>query len=204
MAHGGDEGQLVDESALAHGHDDEDLMAIGGDFRRPAAAGQAHLGLVIIADHGGVEIGEAINLRAAQKAHGHAPALQPVAEHLGHRHGGQRGVAQFAIADGERQHIGLGGDGAGFVDQRDLRRMGVAREIAGGRGGADAHEAHILVAQGAGGGDGHHLVGGIGNAHHAALPPAWTAKASGPLLMTFSSIQARKPSRSREILSQAM
>jgi len=50
--------------------------------------------------------------------------LAAIAEHFRHRHGGERGVAQFAVADRERQDGGFGGDGAGLVDQRDARRMG--------------------------------------------------------------------------------
>ena len=124
VAERGDEVELLDEAARRLAHDDEDLAAGGGDLRRAAAAGQPHLRLVVGADHRGVEVGEAVDLRAAEEADGDAPALQPVAEHLRHRDGGQRGVAQFAVADRQRQHVGLGGDGAGLVDQRDVRARG--------------------------------------------------------------------------------
>ena len=115
-------------------HDDEDLAAGGRDLRRAAAARQPHLRLVVGADHGGVEVGEAVDLRAAEEADGDAPALQPVAEHLRHRHGGERGLAQLAVADRQRQHVGLGADGAGFVDQRDAGRMREPREVAAADG----------------------------------------------------------------------
>src|SRR5262249_49473295 len=89
----------------------------------PPPPGSRGFGLVVGTNHRGVEVGEAIDLRATEEADGEAPALQPVAEHFRHRHGGERGVAQFAVADRERQHVGFGGDRAGFVDQRDVGRM---------------------------------------------------------------------------------
>ena len=173
------------------------------DLRRAAAARQPHLRLVVGADHRGVEIGEAVDLRAAEEADGHAPALQPVAEHLRHRHRGERGLAQFAVADRERQHVGLGGDGAGFVDQRDVGRMREPREVAGRRRHADADEADVVVAQRARRRDRHHLVGlVVGHAHAAFALRRRTcaAKASGPCSSTFSFIQARNVSRSRAIV----
>ena len=158
VADRGDEIELVDEAALALRHDDENLAAGGGDLRRAAAAGQPHLRLVVGADHRGVEIGVFVDLRAAEKADLDAAALQPVAEHFRHRHRRQRGLAQFAVADRERQHVRLGGERAGFVDQRDVRRMRQAREIAGGRGLADADETDVVVLERARRRDGHHLV----------------------------------------------
>src|SRR5262249_28535456 len=103
MAHGGDEVELLGKSARRLAHDDEYLAAGAGDRGRAAAAREPYLGLVIIADHGGVEIGEAVDLRAAEEANRHASALQPVAKHLDDSRGGERGLAQLAIADRERQ-----------------------------------------------------------------------------------------------------
>jgi hypothetical protein len=40
--------------------------------------------------------------------------------------------------------------------------------------------------------------------YSAAASPAWARKASGPRAITFSRIQARKESRSRAIVSQAL
>ena len=99
VAQRGDEIELVDERALALRHDDEHLAAGGGDLRRAAAARQPHLRLVVGADDRGVEVGEAVDLGAAEEADGDAAALQPVAEHLHHRHGGERRLAQLAVAD---------------------------------------------------------------------------------------------------------
>ena len=82
VAERGDEVELLDEAARRLAHDDENLAAGAGDFRRAAAAGKPRLRLVVGTDHGGVEIGEAIDLRAAEEADGKAAALQPVAEHF--------------------------------------------------------------------------------------------------------------------------
>ena len=64
-----------------------------GDFRCAAAARKPRLRPIVGTDHRRVKIGEAVDLRAAEKAHGQAPAEQPIAEHLHHRHGGERGLA---------------------------------------------------------------------------------------------------------------
>ena len=120
-------------------------LAGGRDLGRAAAAGQAHLRVVIVADHRGVDVAEPVELRGAEEADGDAPALQPVAEHLRHRHGGERRLAQFAVADRERQHVRRGADGAALVDQRDVGRMRQPRDVAGGRRRADADEADVVV-----------------------------------------------------------
>jgi len=212
VAERGDEIEFFHEAAPALRHGDEDFPARYRDFWSAAAARQAHLGAGIGAHHRGVEIGVSVDLGAAQKAHRDAAALEPVAEHFRHRYGGERGVAQFAVADRERQDGRPGGDGAGFVDQRDAGRMGEAGEIAGGRRHADADEADIARFEGARGRDGHHLGRGkafdlrkaLGHAAPVAARPSrrrCSANTSGPRSSTLAFIQARKPSRSREIPS---
>ena len=105
VAQRGQEIQLLHETARALPHHDEDLPAAGGDLGGAAAARQPHLGRRVIADHRAVQVAEAVHLRAAQKPDGDASALQPVAEHLRHGDRGQRRLAQFAVADRERQHV---------------------------------------------------------------------------------------------------
>lgn len=131
VSHGGDEGQPLHEAALRQRHGDEDAAAIGGDFRRTAASRQAHLGMVIGANDGRIEIGETIDLRAAEEARGYPASLEPVAEHFRHRDGEERGIAELSVADRERQHVGLGADGSALIDQRDIRRIRQPRHIAG-------------------------------------------------------------------------
>ena len=52
----------------------------------PPAPGQAHRRVRIVADDGGVEIAEAIDLRGAEEADVDAAALQVVGENLRQRH----------------------------------------------------------------------------------------------------------------------
>ena len=204
-----DEIELVHKAALALRHDDENLAAGIGDLRRAAAAGQPHLRLVIGADHGRVEIGIFIDLCTAEKTDGDAPALQPVAEHFRHRHRGERGVAEFAVTDRERQYGGLGGNGSGFIDQGNARRMREAGHIRRRRRHADADKTDVFVAQRTRRGNRHDLVRLVvqGHAgHSAAIRSARTCEAntSGVCPSTFSFIQARKLSRSREMPSHSL
>ena len=50
----------------------------------PPAPGSRVDGLLVIADHRRVDVGEAVDLRGAEEAEIDAAALQPVGEHLGH------------------------------------------------------------------------------------------------------------------------
>ena len=73
------------ESARGLLHDDQHFAGVGGDLGRAAGAGQAHLGVGVLANDRGVEIAEAIDLRRSEKAEVDAPALQVVREHLRQR-----------------------------------------------------------------------------------------------------------------------
>src|SRR6185503_3481344 len=70
VAERGHEVELLDEAARRMAHDDENLAAGAGDLGCAAAAGKPCLRLLVGTDHGGVEIGEAIDLRAAEEADG--------------------------------------------------------------------------------------------------------------------------------------
>jgi hypothetical protein len=65
----------------------------------PPPPGRRVFGLVVVADHSGVDVAETVDLGGAEKADGDAPALKPVAEHFRHRDRGDRRVAEFAVAD---------------------------------------------------------------------------------------------------------
>src|SRR5580704_5575494 len=79
------------EAARALFHDDQYLARVRHDLRRTAAAGQAHRGVRIVADHGAVEVAEAIDLRCAQEADIDAAALQVMGKNLRKRyHAGSR------------------------------------------------------------------------------------------------------------------
>ena len=123
--------------------------AAGGDLGGAAAARQAHLGLRVVADDGAVQVAEAVHLRASQKSDGDPAALQPVAEYLRHRDRGQRRLAQLAVADRERQHVGPRAERARFVDQVDARRVRQPRQVARRRRQPDADEADVVVADSA-------------------------------------------------------
>src|SRR5215467_1581657 len=71
----GEEVDLLDEAAFEVVHDDEDLAARGRDLGRAAAARQPCLRLVIVAHHRSVEVGEPVDLRAAEEADSNAAAL---------------------------------------------------------------------------------------------------------------------------------
>ncbi len=202
MADRGDEGQLVDEGAVRLLEDDQHFLGAAGDFRRAAGSRQAHLGLAVVADHGGVDVAEAVDLGRAEEADVDPSALQPVAEDLAGGDHGIGGLGQLAVADGQRQDAGLGADRPGLVDQHDVRRGSQARQVGGLRRQADADEAHRAVVQAAGGGHGHHLVGAVAAHRLPSASLAWKApKSSVPRM--YSSIHAVKLSRSRAIGSQS-
>ena len=94
------------EAARRRLQHDEGLPRVRGDLRRAAGAGQARLRVFVVADHGAVEIAEAIDLRRAEEADVHAPGLQLVAEDLRQRHHAAAVSRQFAIADRQWQHSG--------------------------------------------------------------------------------------------------
>ena len=171
----GYERQLVDERSQALRHGDEHLLHMHRDLGRTATARQPHLRLVIIPDHRRVEVREPVDLRTAEKTDRDPPALQPVAKHLRHRHGRQRRIAQLTIADRQRQHLRLGADRPGLVDQRDLRRMCQPRQIARRRWRPDADEADIRRLQRPRRRDRHHFRRGVGSfvpgAHLNPLTP---------------------------------
>ncbi len=100
------------------------------------------------------------------------PPCSQYLEHLRHRDGGERGLAELAVADRERQHGWLGLERAGFVDERQARCVRQPRQVARRGGQPDADETDVVVAERAGGRDGHHLGGRVSRAGHAGLGAA--------------------------------
>src|ERR1700732_5462402 len=78
-----DEVEPLHEAARRLAHDDVDFAAGAGYLRRAAAAGGPGLRLLVRAPHSRIEIGETIDLGAAEKPDGEPFPLQPVAEHCG-------------------------------------------------------------------------------------------------------------------------
>ena len=89
---------------------DDDLAAARRDLRGAAGAGEPRARGVVVADHGRVEVGEAIDLRGAEERHVDAAGADPVVEHLRDRDDGVGGLAELAVADRERDVERLGAD----------------------------------------------------------------------------------------------
>ena len=110
--------------------------------------------MVVVADDGRVDVAVAVDLRAAEKPDLDPAVLEERLEHVGHAADHERAGHQRRIADRDRQPLGHGADGAGFVDQHQVGRVGGAGEVAGQVGQPDADEHDLAVAQLARGDDG--------------------------------------------------
>ena len=90
------------------------LMAIS---QAPPEPGSRVRGRGVVADDGGVDVAEAVDLRGAQEAHVDQAALEVAAEQVDHRH--HRGGARDdgGVTDRQRQPGGPGTVGAGLVDE---------------------------------------------------------------------------------------
>ena len=160
MAGGRHEIDPLDEGARRVPGDDEDLAGERRDLRRTARAGQTDLRPLVGPDDRRVDVAETVDLGRAEKAHRDTPALEPVAEDLRRRDHRVGRLGELAVADGKRQDAGLRADRAGFVDQHHVRRVRRAGQIGCGARQPDTDEADRAVAEQAGRGDRHHLVGG--------------------------------------------
>ena len=181
---------------LAQHH--EHLPRGGRDLGRAAGAGQPHLRAVVVADHGAVEIAEAVDLRGAEEADVDAAALEPVGEHLRDGDDEVGRLRELAVADRQRQLRRLGADRAALVDEHGPRRVRRPREVRRERGQADPDEADVAVAQAPRRLHGHHLVR---RPAHAARRLRWYSSMSR-VARTWRSIHAANVSRSRLISSQ--
>jgi hypothetical protein len=91
--------QLLHKHAFVVVRNNPNLFCAAGYFRRTARTGQANFRLIVgAANHGGIQVGEFINLRCAQKAHIYPPALQPVAKNLRHRDHRLGVIGKLAVA----------------------------------------------------------------------------------------------------------
>ena len=137
----------------------------------PPLPGRRTLGASVGADHGRVDVAEAVDLRAAQEADLDPAVLQQALEHVRHAADHERPGHQGRVADRDRQPLGLGADRAGLVDQQEPRRVGGPRQVAGQVRQPDADEDDLAVAQLPRGDGGHHLGGGVGRSRAAAQRP---------------------------------
>ena len=196
----GDEVHLAHEGALRVAQQNDHAAGRARDLRRAAGAGQAHLGRVVVADHRGVDVAEAVDLRGAEEADVDPPAADPVVEHLRHRDQVLRAGGEVVVADRQRQALRARPDGAGLVDEHAAGRVQAPGEVGGGVGRPDPDQHDLAVDQLARGADRHDLLGRrVGGAHRATTGAPTGASAA----RTFSSIHCVKRSRSREIASQS-
>jgi hypothetical protein len=143
------------------------LMAIS----RPAGAGQARLRVVVVADHGRVDVAEPVDLGGAQEAHVDAAALEIQAEQVPHARNGRRPRDDRRVADRQRQAGRLGAEDAGLVDQLHLRGHRSLGQVDGDVGEAHPDEADALPGQLPGRGHDHHLGLGEGGVGHQRYSP---------------------------------
>ena len=80
----GPEVDPLDEAARALAHDHEDLARVDGDLAGAAGAGQAGRRVGVVADDGGVDVAEAVDLGGTQEADVDEAPLEVVAEQLQH------------------------------------------------------------------------------------------------------------------------
>src|SRR5262245_16034168 len=95
--------------------DHDDLLGLSGDMRSSSRARQSHLWRPIVADHGGIDIPEAIDLRSAQEALIDASLLQPVCENLRQTDDERGRLHKFGISNGKRRPRRLGSNSARFI-----------------------------------------------------------------------------------------
>src|SRR5215472_10038061 len=156
----------------------------------------------------GVDVGEAVDLGGAEKAHVDTAALQPVAKDLGggdHRVGG---LSEVAVPDGERQDRWLGADRARLIYQDGVGCVRQAGEVCGGGWKSNPDEAYGAIAQQAGRSHSHHFIGSVRGTHWQTACTCGSLcrrmySAKSRVLRMYRSIHAANRSRSRAMSSQA-
>ena len=212
--------ELLDEGALRVAEHHEHILDRCGDLGRTTAAGQAHLRLRVVADHRAVEVAAAVDLRRAEEADVDAAALEPVREHLRHGDDRVRRLGELAVADRQRQMLGLRADRAALVDEHAAGSVRPAREVRGEARQPDADEADGVAREPPRRLDGHHLVRRVAVFGHVrgTVPRTWRSgtrprdcpwdrdawySSTSAVSSTCCCIHERKPSRSRLIASHA-
>lgn len=107
MTDRGDEVQLVDERARRLLENDQHRLGRTGNLRRSTGTWQTNFGVVIIADHGGVDVAEAVHLRSTEKANIDPAALQPVTKNFTGGYYCVSGFRQLAITIDSGNTVGL-------------------------------------------------------------------------------------------------
>ena len=66
---------FLDKSALAERHNDKHFLGMDAYLAGPTATRQAHLGVLVVADDGGVDVAKAVDLGCAQEGDLDPPSL---------------------------------------------------------------------------------------------------------------------------------
>ena len=145
--------------------DDQGPTRQRGNLTGATGAGQPGGRLVVVADHRGIQVAIAVDLRASEEADIDQAALQVILEDFGHRADAQSSGHQCRVADRGRQALGLRADGARFINQHQVGAPSAPRQVDGHVGNANAHEDDFGIAQHARCAGDHDLVGAEVAAH---------------------------------------
>src|SRR5262245_58079423 len=90
----------LDKAARAEAHDVVKAPGVYGDLAGPSTSWEAGLGGFVVAYDRGVEVAEAVHLRAAEQSDLDQPTLQIEPKQISHRDGRGRARDERRIADG--------------------------------------------------------------------------------------------------------
>ena len=141
----GHEVELRGEAARTLAGHHQDLLGMNRDLAGTTAAGQPHLGLLVVTDHGRIEIPETIDLSPLQEADIDAPGLEVVVEDVEDRADAQGAAHQGGVADRYRYALGNRAHRPRLVDEHQVGRMQMSGQIAGQIRQADAYEDDLAV-----------------------------------------------------------
>jgi hypothetical protein len=151
----------------------QDLPGVDRDLARPARARQAHLRLRVLADDRGVQVAEAVDLRAAEEGDVDQAGLEVVGEELEHRRDRGRARYERRVPDRQREPLGPRAEHPRLVHELQLGGHGALREVAHDVRQANADEAVAHTRQQARRRGDHDLVlrvAEVGGLAHAYLP----------------------------------
>jgi hypothetical protein len=141
VAGGRPEVELIDERALRLAHDHQDPPRVDRDLARAARPGQTDLRVRIVADHRGVEVAEAVDLRAPEERDVDQTGLEVEGEQLVHRRDGGGARDQGRIPDRKRQTLRSRTVGPRLVDELQLGRDRALSQVANDVRQSDPDEA---------------------------------------------------------------
>jgi hypothetical protein len=147
----------LDKAARALAHDHEHLACIDRDLAGTTASRQARRRVVVVADHGRVDVPEPVDLGRAEEANVDQPALEVEREQLEHARRRGRPGDDRRVADAQRETRRPGAEHAGLVDELEVRGDRPLGEVHRDVRQADADEADPLTGERPSGRHDHHL-----------------------------------------------